>query len=135
MQIYSGLLRKQTSSVLEDRRFEMAYGGCNAGVAAAGAMDHAAGTMAKVVMEIANSSDFDREQIRGEKVTLSQAYCLLWQNPEDGDVDGRKLGIESNSGAAAAVIVDLIVLGKVEIEIEPNTTLGVKNDHYRLKVI
>lgn len=105
------------------------------GAAAAGAMDHAAGTMAKVVMEIANSPDFDREQIRGEKLTLSQAYCLLWQNPEDGDVDGRKLGIESNSGAAAAVIVDLIVLGKVEIEIEPNTTLGVKNDHYRLKVI
>lgn len=128
MQIYSGLLRKQTSSVLEDRRFEMAYGGCKAGVAAAGAMDHAAGTMAKV-MEIANSSDFDREQIRGEKVTLSQAYCLLWQNSEHGDVDGRKFGIESNSGATAAAIVDLIVPGKVEIEIEPNTTLGVKNDH------
>nr|XP_058945579.1 uncharacterized protein LOC131773654 [Pocillopora verrucosa] len=105
------------------------------GAAAAGALDHAARTMAKVVMEIANSPDFDREQIRGEKLTLSQAYCLLWQNSEDGNVGGRRFGFESNSGATAAVIVDLIALGKVEIEIEPNTTMGVKNDHYRLKVV
>ena len=107
----------------------------SAGAAAAGAMVAAAESMAKVVMEIVNSCHFDREQIRGEKLKLSQAYCLLWQNADTGDVGGRKVGFESNAGAAAAVLVDLVVLGKVEIEVEPNKTLGIKNDLIRLKVI
>lgn len=41
----------------------MAYGRYNAGAAGAVTLDNAARTMAKEVMEIANSPDFDREQI------------------------------------------------------------------------
>lgn len=48
---------------------------------------------------------------------------------------GRRFGFESNSGVIVVVIVDLIVFGKVEIEIEFNIIMGVKNDYYCLKVM
>lgn len=97
-------------------------------------MEQTSKEMAKAVKEIVNSSYFDKEVCRSEDLKVSQAYCLLWQDSESGDVDGRKISVETNGGAAAAVLIDLVVLGKVEVEIEPNKTLGVKNDKILLKV-
>lgn len=90
--------------------------------------------MEKAVKEIVNSAYFDIEVCRSANLKVSQAYCLLWQDSESGEVDGRKISVETNGGAAAAVLIDLVVLGKVEVEIEPNKALGYKCDKILLKV-
>lgn len=106
------------------------------GAAAAGAaMDNAANKMRDCIVGIVTSHWFDKEDFNHEKLKLSQAFCLLWQDPESGEVSGRKMGVECNVGATAAAILDLIVMNRVEIELESNTTLGVKDDNIWLKVI
>ena len=91
---------------------------------------HTSKNMRDAILEIVNSDHFDREAILGEiknrRINISEAFCLLWQNSETGDVSGRQAGIELNGAATAVCIVDLIILGKAEIEVVPGTTLGVK---------
>ncbi|KXJ14920.1 hypothetical protein AC249_AIPGENE27505 [Exaiptasia diaphana] len=106
----------------------------SAGAAAAAHMDYTAGKMTEALVAIVNSSWFDKESFQTEKLKLSQAFCLLWQDPESGDVSGRKSGVECQAAAAAAGIVDLIVMDRVEIEVQPNKTLGIKDDNILLKV-
>ena len=94
--------------------------------------------MRDAILEVINSDHFDREAILGEiknrKLNISQAFCLLWQNSDTGDVSGRQTGIEVNGAAAAVCIVDLAILDKVEIEIVPGTTLGVSTADVFAKV-
>ena len=91
---------------------------------------HTSKSMRDAILEVVNSDHFDKEAIVGEiksrRINISEAFCLLWQNSETGDVSGRQAGIELNGAAAAVCIVDLVILGKVEIEVVPGTTLGVK---------
>lgn len=88
--------------------------------------------LARAVLETVNSSYFNKEEIRQYKLTLSQGYCLLWQQAESGDVCGRQCGTESNAGATAAVLVDLVVLGKGELEVDAST--GAKEESLVIKV-
>ncbi|XP_031559193.1 uncharacterized protein LOC116295502 [Actinia tenebrosa] len=114
----------------------MAYSGGSAAASSYGVrVDLTAKEMAKAVLAVINSEHFDKDEIREQKLTLSQAFCLLWQDPESGDVDGRKVSVETNGGAAAAVLLDLVVLGKGEVELVPNKTLGIKNDLIVFKVL
>ena len=78
---------------------------------------------AKAVMEVINSSHFDRENIRKRKLTLSQAYCLLWQDQESGEV--RRSSVELNAGCVAAVLLDLASLGRIEFRVEPKSICGI----------
>ena len=41
-------------------------------------------TVAEMVADISNSKHFDKEAIRQEPLSFSQAYCLLWQVPSTG---------------------------------------------------
>lgn len=97
-------------------------------------VEYASSRMAKMVAEIVRSVQFNKNEICQEPFTLSQGLCLLWQDSNTGDVKWRKYGIETNAGAAAAVAVDLVAKGKAEVEVVPNTTLGVRNDKILFKV-
>ena len=87
--------------------------------------------LTQAVVEIVNSSHFDKKEILERSLNLTQAYCLLWQDSKDGKVDGH---MELAGGAVCAAVVDLIVLDKVEIEIDPKSLIGIKYENTLLKV-
>jgi len=101
---------------------------------AAAQVEYSSSHMAKMVGKIVGSVQFNKDEIRQEQFTLSQGYCLLWQDSNTGDVKWRKYGIEPNAGAAAAVLADLVVKEKAEVQVVPNTTLGIRNDKILFKV-
>ena len=101
------------------------------GAAAAGYAKMICDKLTQAVAEIVNSSYFDKKEILQRSLNLTQAYCLLWQDSKDGKVDGK---MELTGGAVCAAVVDLIVLDKVEIEIDPKSCLGIKYENTLLKV-
>ena len=73
---------------------------------------------------------------RGLSISLtfsqnSLKHALLWQESKDGEVDG---AMELRAGAVCAALVDLIVLDRVEIEIDQKSLLGIKYENSLLKV-
>ncbi|KXJ21401.1 uncharacterized protein LOC110254141 [Exaiptasia diaphana] len=91
--------------------------------------------IAKTLYSIVNSPQFDKEQLCGEKLKLSQAFCLLWHDAKSGDVCGRQCSDESNAGVLAAMLVDLAALDKLEFFKDTKTcVLGLKCDSILLKV-
>ena len=87
--------------------------------------------LTQAVMEIVNSSHFDKKEILQRPLNLTQAYSLLWQESKNGKVDG---SLELRAGAVCAAVVDLIVLEKIEIGIDPKSVLGIKYENTLLKV-
>lgn len=65
---------------------------------------------------------------------LSEAYCLLWQNSTTGDVAGRQGSKAKIGGAVCAVLLDLIAMGKIEIEFEKKKFLFVNYTDIWVKV-
>lgn len=65
------------------------------------------------LFEMQHSQYFDRGAILRRKLKLSQAYCLLWQNQDTGDVEGRQGSSRKLGGCFFAVLIDLIALGKI----------------------
>lgn len=110
----------------------MAYG---AGAAGAGYMYQIGDELTEAVVAIVNSIHFNKEEVKGEtkrrELNLTQAYALLWQESKDGEVDG---AMELRAGAVCAAVVDLIVLDRVEIEIDQKSLLGFKYENSLLKV-
>ena len=106
-------------------------GAGGAGAAGAGYGKMICDKLTQAVAEIVNSSHFDKKEILQRSLNLTQAYCLLWQDSKDGKVDGK---MELTGGAMCAAVVDLIVLDKVEIEIDPKSCLGIKYENTLLKV-
>ena len=106
-------------------------GAGSAGAAGAGYVKMICDKLTQAVAEIVNSSHFDKKEILQRSLNLTQAYCLLWQDSKDGKVDGK---MELTGGAVCAAVVDLIVLDKVEIEIDPKSCLGIKYENTLLKV-
>ena len=106
-------------------------GAGGAGAAGAGYGKMICDKLTQAVAEIVNSSHFDKKEILERSLNLTQAYCLLWQDSKDGKVDGK---MELTGGAVCAAVVDLIVLDKVEIEIDPKSCLGIKYENTLLKV-
>ena len=101
------------------------------GAAAAAAIEHAIKEMTKSVVEVINSSHFDRGNITERKLKLSQAYCLLWQDLESGEVSGRMSSPELNAGCAGAALLDLIALGVIDVDVVAKKTLGISyKDNY-----
>lgn len=82
-------------------------------------LDEVALGFARTVYEISTSKWFHIEDFRRHEILLSEAYLLLWQNSETGNVDGRKVGLPLKVGAYAALFLDLIVAGKLEIFLSP----------------
>ena len=56
---------------------------------------------------------------------LSEAYCLLWQDSSTGNVDGRQGSKRKLGGAVFAVLMDLLVLGKIKIDVVEKKFLGI----------
>ena len=112
-------------------------GAGGAGAAGAGYVKMICDNLTQAIGEIVNSSHFDKKEIlqlsldNYKKLNLTQAYCLLWQESKDGKVDGK---MEIRGGAVCAAVLDLIVLDKVEIEIDPKSLLGFKYENTLLKV-
>lgn len=57
---------------------------------------------------------------------LSQAYCLLWQNQETGEVAGRQSSSRKLGGCFFAVLVDLMAMGKITLVSEGSKSLAVQ---------
>lgn len=66
--------------------------------------------------ELLSSDKFDKDSVMLRDISLSQAFCLLWQNEETGDVAGRQRPSATTDTAAAAVLLDLYVLGKIDFD-------------------
>ena len=96
---------------------------------------HVCDSLTEAVVAIVNSSHFNKEEVKretkGRELNLTQAYALLWQESKDGEVDG---AMELRAGAVCAALVDLIVLDRVEIEIDQKSLLGFKYENSLLKV-
>lgn len=68
--------------------------------------------------ELLASDRFDKDSIVERQLSLSQAFCLLWQNERTGDVAGRQRPNAMTDSATAAVILDLYVMEKIDLEKE-----------------
>lgn len=78
-------------------------------------LDEVAFGFAKTIYEICTAKWFKVEDFQKHEILLSEAYVLLWQNSETGDIDGRKVGLPLKVGAFAAVFLDLIISRKIEV--------------------
>ena len=68
--------------------------------------------------ELIQSDSFDCDAVRKRELSLSQAFYLLWQNQETGDVAGRQKPGAMTNMATAAVLLDLYVLCKIDLHLE-----------------
>ena len=68
--------------------------------------------------ELLSYDKFDKDSIIQRDLSLSQAFCLLWQNDKTGDVAGRQRPSVMTDTACAAVLLDLYVLGKIDLDRE-----------------
>jgi len=83
--------------------------------------------IARNLQEILQSDRFVIECFKDRTLKISQALCLLWHNQTTGDVPGRKTSAPLYGNVTAAVIVDLLVLGKVNIAEVRRSCLGIKH--------
>lgn len=74
--------------------------------------------VSKTLGELLSCERFDKSAIIQRDLSLSQAFCLLWQNDKTGDVAGRQRPTAMSHTACAAVLLDLYVLEKVDFEKE-----------------
>ena len=90
------------------------------------------GYVAKTLREILQSKQFNTESFRARRFKLSEAYCLLWHDQQTGDVAERQQASSLLVNMeAAAVILDLVALGKIQVNNESKSLLGIKyNKHY-----
>mmetsp|Transcript_41980 Transcript_41980/g.50883 ORF Transcript_41980/g.50883 Transcript_41980/m.50883 type:complete len:584 (-) Transcript_41980:193-1944(-) len=66
----------------------------------------------------ASASDaYQLEYAPSKKLTIAEAFVLIWQNDKTGDIDGRKAAKECQAIAIAACMLDLVLLGKLKMEI------------------
>ena len=72
--------------------------------------------LARNLREILDSDRFVVECFNQRELTISQALCLLWHNQNTGDVPGRKTSAPLFGSVTAAVLIDLIVLGRIDFE-------------------
>ena len=68
---------------------------------------------------INNATDFDVSDFENHDLYLSESYCLLWQNAETGEVDGRKMGLPLKIGVLAALFIDLYASGVIKVFMHP----------------
>lgn len=66
--------------------------------------------------EVLASDRFDKGSILQRDLGLSEAFCLLWQNENTGDVAGRLRPNALTASATAAVLLDLYVLDKIDFD-------------------
>jgi len=71
-----------------------------------------------------HSEFFEPKVILERPLKISEAYCLLWQREDSGDVDGRLWMLELLCGACGAVMLDLAALKKIEVEEVKTTAIG-----------
>ena len=74
--------------------------------------------VSKTLGELLSRERFDKSAIIQRDLSLSQAFCLLWQNDKTGDVAGRQRPSAMSHTACAAVLLDLYILEKVDFEKE-----------------
>lgn len=82
--------------------------------------------IARNLQEILRSDRFVIECFKERNLTISQALCLLWHIQTSGEVPGRKTSAPLYGNVTAAVIIDLFVLGKVDMGEVRRSCLGIK---------
>ncbi|KXJ27599.1 uncharacterized protein LOC110235018 [Exaiptasia diaphana] len=73
--------------------------------------------MAEKLRQVLQSKNFTKDDFDTRALKLSQAFCLLWQDKETGEVSGRQKPGRVSNAAVVAVLIDLFILGKIEFEV------------------
>lgn len=68
---------------------------------------------------IKNATDFNIDHFLNHELYLSESYCLLWQNAETGEVNGRKVGVPLKIGVFAALFIDLYASDLIDVFMSP----------------
>lgn len=102
-----------------------AAGGVAGGVSAALGSDP--GELGKIRTKINNFvcqilPKLDKGAIAKRQMKLCEGYCLLWHHRGLGIVDGRQTSDRLISCAYAAVVLDLWVANKIDIEVKERLT-------------
>lgn len=84
--------------------------------------------------ELLASDRFDKHSIAERELSLSQAFCLLWQNQHTGNVEGRQRPNAMTDTATAAVLLDLYVLEKIDLDKEIKHWMDKKRQSIMVKV-
>lgn len=73
--------------------------------------------MAEKLRQVLQSKNFAKDDFDTRALKLSQAFCLLWQEKDTGEVSGRQKPGRASNAAVVAVLIDLFILGKIEFEV------------------
>ena len=84
--------------------------------------------------ELLASDRFDKHSIAERELSLSQAFCLLWQNQHTGNVEGRQRPNAMTDTATAAVLLDLHVLEKIDLDKEIKHWMDKKRQIIMVKI-
>lgn len=84
--------------------------------------------------ELLASDRFEKYSIAERELSLSQAFCLLWQNQHTGNVEGRQRPNAMTDSATAAVLLDLYVLEKIDLDKEIKHWMDKKRQIIMVKV-
>lgn len=90
--------------------------------------------IARNLREIVHSDRFVTECFKQRNLKISQALCLLWHDQTTGDVPGRKSSAPHFGNITAAVLIDLFVLGKLNMKEAQKSCLGIKYKKMVLEV-
>ncbi|KAK3249058.1 hypothetical protein CYMTET_41504 [Cymbomonas tetramitiformis] len=115
----------------------MASGGAAAGAAAAGACYAAAQAAAKAAKRAIRVAgvvdDYQLVYAPPNKLTICEAFCLLWQDDATGDLSGRRSDPTVQGPALAAMLTDLILMGKLKVQSEDGKDwLGYTKENARI---
>lgn len=103
----------------------MATAGVAGGVSAA--LTDSSGELKKIHKKVNNFicqilPKIDKSSISKRKMKLSESYCIIWHHRSLGVVDGRKTNDKLISCAFGAVVLDLWVANKIDIEVKGKLT-------------
>ena len=93
--------------------------------------------MADKLREVLEAKNFNKDDFDTRAFKLSQAFCLLWQDKDTGEVSGRQRSGKTANAAVVAVLIDLFILGKIEFEalVKQWTSMRRKREIIYVKVI
>ena len=69
----------------------------------------------RIVYTIVCHTDFEACDFNEYPLHLCESYCLLWQDAQTGQVDGRLMGVQLKIGVFAALFIDLVAEDKIQV--------------------
>ena len=84
---------------------------------------------------IITCKDFNKDTLSRRPLKLSEAYVLLWHNSGTGGLDKSKSSIHLRTGAFAAILLDLLALGRIGIVPDTKHLGCEQHQHWEVTVL